>query len=229
MKELADIFSNNQILVFGIVIFVFGLVLLGYLLTLIISLRKKNMLKKIDNKIVPQELVSNDIIIKENNELEVVLDKMQKTLDAKEEIDMVADFEMKQEEEAIISYQELIKAAKRDFPQMSDISKTDLEDKDHLEVVEVEESDISSSEQPLKSEEHKFKKSVFISPIYGVTENNNQENYCDSKINQEVLKKRSNSEINYVDISLDSCDDLEYEKENNDKFLEDLKSFRSNL
>ena len=37
MEELIDVFANNNILILGIVLFIFGLILLGYLLTLILS------------------------------------------------------------------------------------------------------------------------------------------------------------------------------------------------
>lgn len=43
---------------------------------------------------------------------------MQRTLDEKEEMDNVERFEREQEENAIISYQELLRRAKKDFPQM---------------------------------------------------------------------------------------------------------------
>ena len=40
MEELIDVFANNNILILGIVLFIFGLILLGYLLTLILSSKK---------------------------------------------------------------------------------------------------------------------------------------------------------------------------------------------
>ena len=41
MKEIFEVFSENHILILGIVLFILGLFMLGYLLTLIISNKRK--------------------------------------------------------------------------------------------------------------------------------------------------------------------------------------------
>ena len=84
-----------------------------------------------------------------------------------------------------------------------------------IEIVKTEE----------KPEEQKFKSSIFISPL-GVTNTDNQNYYKEVKIRRDYLKEMADSRFNTVDIQ---TDDLDYEKVQNEKFLEDLKSFRSNL
>lgn len=309
MKELVDVFADNNVLVLGIVIFIFGLILLGVLLTLILSkknnknvvkIEEKNVIDKKDDlkeeikenineevKIdeikeeVIDEIKNDEIDDKISNELEEMLNKMQKTLDEKEEIDNIADFEREQEENAIISYQELLKAAKKDFPQMnlepkkeevknvskeevattitkddtikslfneekdeitldSDYSvKTDLmnnysikEDKiiSNIEESVIEKDELYDSMNEYKSlyntsEDKKFKNSIFISPI-GITNNEVPNYYKEVRVRRDYLKEMADSKFSYVDIQ---TEDLDFNKKENEQFLEDLKSFRSNL
>ena len=194
MQKMFYMLSDNQLLIIGIVAFIFGILLLSYLLTLILSSRKhkKSILKEESNK----EEVNNSA------HLEQVLNKMQETIDLKKEIDDVALFEKEQEENAVISYQELVEAAKKDFPEFTYPTKSNTD----LEPLVVGNATINN-DRP----EKKFKSSVFISPIYGVKE----------ELEQTIENKESEIK-NYEPLSIN------YD-ENNEKFLEELKNFRNNL
>lgn len=301
MEKLIDVFANNNILVLGIVLFIFGLILLGYLLTLILVSKKhdKNNIENIleENKElveVKEETIDskeeieeepvfievenkqplmteineeNDLeVIEEsknltideikeekiNNDLEEVLQKMRKTLAEKEEMDNVERFEREQEENAIISYQELLRRAKKDFPQM-EINVSNEVEKDELseiksQVLEVENSQdnmlttnletnqVNVEEKPknikpvepkipFDNPNYEFKSSIFITPL-GVTNYDNTNYYKEVKIRRDYLKEMADSRFNTVDIQ---TDDIDYETRQNEKFLEELKSFRSNL
>ncbi|MCI5835843.1 MAG: hypothetical protein MR227_04055 [Firmicutes bacterium] len=314
MEELIDVFANNNILILGIVLFIFGLILLGYLLTLILSSKKnkKEVVEEIKEESVEKieedttkeepavvEPVSSVIEVepavaepvveaiekeyidakeqKINSDLEEVLQKMQRTLDEKEEMDNVERFEREQEENAIISYQELLRRAKKDFPQMeinvpveepennevpvnnvienainaivkpsentleTEVTTIDTNNNFVEEPVEIEnniqntvvspvetikrEPKIVEIKTPFDNPNYEFKNNIFISPI-GVTNYDNPNYYKEVKISRDYLKEMADSRFNTVDIE---TDDIDYETKQNEKFLEDLKSFRSNL
>ena len=204
MEELINVFSSNYILILGIVLFIFGLILLSYLLTTIIFKKRQQ-----NEDYVREEKLSSE---KANNELENVLDKIQKTLDKKEELDNVDVFEKEQEENAIISYQELVKAAKKDFPQMN------LENEVVIKPVIVEETVTEGNE-----DYQKFKSSIFVSPL-GVA--NKNATYCNEvKVKKDYLKDIADSRFSSIEYKVDN---VEPDKDN-EKFLDDLKSFRNNL
>lgn len=313
MEELIDVFANNNILILGIVLFIFGLILLGYLLTLILSSKKnkkevveeikEESVEKIEEDTTKEEpavvepvssvievetaaaepvveaIEKEEIDAKEqklSSDLEEVLQKMQRTLDEKEEMDNVERFEREQEENAIISYQELLRRAKKDFPQMeinvpveepennevpvnsvienainaivkpnentleTEVTTIDTNNNFVEEPVEIEnniQSTISPVETikrepkiveiktPFDNPNYEFKNNIFISPI-GVTNYDNPNYYKEVKISRDYLKEMADSRFNTVDIE---TDDIDYETRQNEKFLEDLKSFRSNL
>lgn len=314
MEELIDVFANNNILILGIVLFIFGLILLGYLLTLILSSKKnkkevveeikEESVEKIEEDTTKEEpavvepvssvievetaaaetvveaIEKEEIDAKEqkiNSDLEEVLQKMQRTLDEKEEMDNVERFEREQEENAIISYQELLRRAKKDFPQMeinvpveepennevpvnnvienainaivkpsentleTEVTTIDTNNNFVEEPVEIEnniqntvvspvetikrEPKIVEIKTPFDNPNYEFKNNIFISPI-GVTNYDNPNYYKEVKISRDYLKEMADSRFNTVDIE---TDDIDYETKQNEKFLEDLKSFRSNL
>lgn len=314
MEELIDVFANNNILILGIVLFIFGLILLGYLLTLILSSKKnkkevveeikEESVEKIEEDTTKEEpavvepvssvievetaaaepvveaIEKEEIDAKEqklSSDLEEVLQKMQRTLDEKEEMDNVERFEREQEENAIISYQELLRRAKKDFPQMeinvpveepennevpvnnvienainaivkpsentleTEVTTIDTNNNFVEEPVEIEnniqntvvspvetikrEPKIVEIKTPFDNPNYEFKNNIFISPI-GVTNYDNPNYYKEVKISRDYLKEMADSRFNTVDIE---TDDIDYETKQNEKFLEDLKSFRSNL
>lgn len=210
MEELINVFSSNQILILGIVLFIFGLILLGYLLTLIFVPKKEKGIKKEEINMIEKEEIKEEVneikneeaseIIKEevneikneqiveitkdvieeestisladgekiNNDLEEMLSKMQKTLERKEEIDTVALYEKEQEENAIISYQELLMAAKKDFPHMNliedkKIKNTELEN--IIESISNDEEEVMPFEFNTQLDENKESKIIKVNSL----------------------------------------------------------------
>ena len=127
-----------------------------------ISSRKKEE-KEIDNIIsnMVQERKEGKEQVEEvddkTKELEDVLEKMQKDLEAKP-IDVVANFEREQEEKAIISYTELVKTLK----------KGPSEEEKTLDILVDEIKEAASNNE--SKEDKKFKNTDFISPVYGKME-----------------------------------------------------------
>jgi hypothetical protein len=54
-------------------------------------------------------------------------------------------------------------------------------------------------------------------------------NFEDIELKKDYFKTITNNKSNNVDISFNNTDDLNYENEINEQFVEDLKTFRNNL
>ena len=190
-------------------------------------------------------------------DIEAMLEQMQKDLSAKAE-DVVATFEQEQEENSIISYQELVRSLKGEKVSSA---KLDVEP-----VVKVEESvkEIPHTEQlsmdtmmeETKTEPKRFKNTDFISPVYGKMEEHleyptvPQFNKNDREIEKELETYESNAESSLVSKNIDdflgdfdfdnnievnsleqtlNMKPLSEEVKKNDEFLQALKDFRKNL
>lgn len=111
---------------------------------------------------------SNNVGIDESNEktrnLKEITDKIQAVIDNKA-IDLTK-FEQDQEENSIISYNELMKTVDK---QTSEVKQQDFSLPNLVRKIEVDE-EIEKQEPyvALPKKEEKFKSSVFISPIYGI-------------------------------------------------------------
>lgn len=162
-----------------------------------------------------------------------LLEEMQKDLDNTEE--QVEKYEAEQEENAIISYKELMRI------------KAEREKSLVLEEKEVEEiKEVIKLEEPKKEEVKKFKRSEFISPIFGFNEGTNvtyreikrpprkeeksNKNY-DEWESDKLLKKLEDDSAEVIEV-----EEHEIEKElsnpeakRNDNFLEALVDFRNKL
>ena len=90
----------------------------------------------------------------EKNDIKSVLEKMEKDLEKEQEGD-IETFEREQEEKAIISYQELLKAKGK----LRELTKEGVKEEIQIEDIEKEET--------VKEEPKKFKNTEFISPVYG--------------------------------------------------------------
>lgn len=90
----------------------------------------------------------------EKNDIKSVLEKMEKDLEKEQEGD-IETFEREQEEKAIISYQELLKATGK----LRELTKENVKEEIQIEDIEKEET--------VKEEPKKFKNTEFISPVYG--------------------------------------------------------------
>jgi hypothetical protein len=225
MNSLMNIINNST--------FYYVAVALAYVLVIffVIFLLVKNKRKRIE-RVKIEDASKKDI---ESVDLEAVLDKMQEDVN-KTKVDEVKSFEEEQEEKAIISYQELLKAVKRD---VDDVTKVEIPSEEKPVVVEDEEAKVQimpeevveksvstpvveTMEEKETRKPSKFQNSEFISPIYGRVNN-------DVKYPKIPAFREKQEPINHED-------DLEktivfdaIKNDDNDEFLKALKEFRNNL
>lgn len=225
MNSLMNIINNST--------FYYVVVALAYVLVIffVIFLLVKNKRKRIE-RVKIEDAPKKDI---ESVDLEAVLDKMQEDVN-KTKVDEVKSFEEEQEEKAIISYQELLKAVKKD---VDDVTKVEIPSEEKPVVVEDEEAKVQimpeevveksvstpvveTIEEKETRKPSKFQNSEFISPIYGRVNN-------DVKYPKIPAFREKQEPINHED-------DLEktivfdaIKNDDNDEFLKALKEFRNNL
>lgn len=225
MNSLMNIINNST--------FYYVAVALAYVLVIffVIFLLVKNKRKRIE-RVKIEDAPKKDI---ESVDLEAVLDKMQEDVN-KTKVDEVKSFEEEQEEKAIISYQELLKAVKKD---VDDVTKVEIPSEEKPVVVEDEEAKVQimpeevveksvstpvveTMEEKETRKPSKFQNSEFISPIYGRINN-------DVKYPKIPAFREKQEPINHED-------DLEktivfdaIKNDDNDEFLKALKEFRNNL
>ena len=170
-------------------------------------------------------------------ELEEVLEKMQKDLEAKP-VDVVASFEREQEEKAIISYTELVKTLKKGPV---------VEEEKTLDIL-VDEIKEAAAINEIK-EDKKFKNTDFISPVYGKMNEHleypkvnsfkqiGEMTACleefdkkmkDYNLDNYIEEFNSNADINTLEQTLD-IEPISAEIKKNEDFLKALKEFRENL
>lgn len=198
------------------------LMLIGLILIVIIMISIV-VFKKVNDKVKPisdeerydqeeetiKEVELTDTQKKAKEELERVYNQMSADLaknPTKEEIDT---FEQEQEENAIISYTELMKQANK-LKREATLHENDNDYKDnYIEIKEydIEEPEPEKEEVKEKPVYHGFKNSDIISPIYGIQ-------------TEEDLAKRKNNKTIY---------EKSKEPEDNLNFLNSLKEFRKNL
>lgn len=156
-----------------------------------------------------ETLVENNVIEEKNNkmDLEAMLSKMEETLNEKDKA--IANFELEQEEKAIISYEELKKAVNQN--NNTTVTKVaSLEPKKEV----VEKREVVNNIKDNRN----FKNTDFISPIYGRMDNN-YEYPTISNIEEEVKDEPKENVIVGA----------KHSKNNNEAFLDSLKQFRRNL
>ena len=209
-----------------------GLIILGIVIFYIVTKDKKVMPISEDER-----FDRNEEIVKEESkeltdeqkeakaELERVFNMMSADLEnSTDEPSIIDEFEREQEENAIISYQELIRQAK---------AKGQIKNEDFLEEEPIKKATYESVkprynyEEELKHEEahtykvpvheekteesKKFKNSEFISPIFGI-QGNSSSYPTVKKVEREKREDRT-----------------DYENDENAQFLNSLKEFRENL
>lgn len=179
----------------------------------ILDINIKSNLDKDKNDVKPQEEVID--IVDAQPELNTIISSIEKDL-INEKKTVIANFEIDQEQEAIISYQELLKKKEA----LLSNNKYDDEVVEKIDIEPITEKPIIS-EVSSKTEEavKKFKNSEFISPIFGRVDNQveypnvrNDFTTIDKEFEKEVNVKPLNNEIN-----------------KNEDFLSSLKNFRKNL
>ena len=164
---------------------------------------------------------------KTDNSIQTLLNQMQQDLDksnAENYADSINHYEDEEEANAIISYKELMKY--KDSPEKEVV----LEDKNKEEIKEV----IKDSKP--KEEVKKFKRSEFISPIFGYNEDTNvtyreikrpprkEKNNMDEWESDHMLKNLEDDTIEIVEFG-----EKPKEIDKNDRFLDELVDFRNKL
>lgn len=212
---------DKYIVIFGVIVFILLLVML----CIFFAIKKKNKVKPIEEKDRFEPEVSfkkveelTDEQKKAREELERVFNQMNDDLQ-KEKENVVDSFEREQEENAIISYQELIKqvqkrenTAEKEEVKVDDFlpEKEEVKNDNYLEATFEKEPSINLSHteerKPYAGEKTKFNASEIISPIFGRQEPLSNDNY-----------------------KSETKDNLEDEQKQNEEFLNTLKEFRNNL
>ena len=151
--------------------------------------------------------MSMDLEKQEDNEIQ------EERLEEKDNID---EFEREQEENAIISYQELMAAAEK-LKKQADKYEAYTEDNADVRVHEAVNTYKEHTEKNIKpevqKEHHGFKNSEIISPIYGIQKEKKKSS----------LNRQSNGIISKA------YEEAITESEQNMDFLNSLKEFRKNL
>lgn len=173
---------------------------------------------KVEQVIEKPALTDEQKVAKE--ELERVYQQMSMDLEKQEEkTDDIDEFEREQEENAIISYQELMAQAEKLKQETSKYEKhaeNNADIKVNAAMDTYKEHTLKTNLEPEpKKESHGFKNSDIISPIYGIQRDGEKS----------LPKKQSNGIIGRAyEESL-----VKSEKEQNIDFLNSLKEFRKNL
>lgn len=221
--------------------------------------KRKAVVEEIEEDKKEMEVVNN---ITENHvteerqdsklDIEAMLEQMQKDLNAKAE-DVVATFEQEQEENSIISYQELVRSLKGE--KVTAIKKEQSKEIEK-EAPHAEQLSIDNIIEGPKDNTKRFKNTEFISPVYGKMEEHleypkvPQFNKNDKEIEKELETYESNTESSLVNKNIDdflgdfdfdnnieinsleqtlNIKPLSEEVKKNDEFLQALKEFRKNL
>lgn len=216
--ELIENLVNNSTFYYCLIGIVYVLCIIFVVMLLVNNKRKRYTEPKVEAK---KDLDSVD--------LESVLEKMQEEVSNSK--DEIMTFEEEQEEKAIISYQELLNAVKKNVNEVTKpresveemLKQEDIEpikEEAVLKPVVLQNDSNIKVVSKVEPKPTKFQNSEFISPIYGRV--NNEVEYPKIK-SFEGTKKEEDLEKTIVMSKLDSKID------SNDEFLRILKEFRDNL
>jgi len=167
--------------------------------------------KPINTTLTDEQKKAKEELERVFNQMSIDLENQTPTM---EEID---DFEREQEENAIISYQELMRQAGQN--EEEPINEVTNIKKDFDNIKEKSPEKIINEEKPINKGYHGFKNSDIISPIYGIqanSEKKHEKNFSNSEsrdIITNAYEKASNND----------------ETVQNMDFLNSLKEFRKNL
>jgi len=210
--EFIENLVNNSTFYYVLVGVVYVLCIIFVVMLLVNGKRKRAKIDKVEEK---KELDSVD--------LESVLEKMQEEVSKPK--DEIMTFEEEQEEKAIISYQELLNAVKKN---VNEVTKVEKNESAEIKQEIINESNIlepvvlkTEKEIKVESEENKsnkFQNSEFISPIFGRVGNDVEypkiKSFDEKEEDLEKTIVMPKSDIN---------------TDNDDEFLRILKEFRNNL
>lgn len=183
-----------------------------------------------NDEIVFDDTLDEEVTIEQKEakeELSRVFDRMSADLEKqKEAASAVDEFEKEQEENAIISYQELLKQAEK-LKADADMYEKKEEEKADMNVKAASRSyrrqAAKRGEKEVKVEKPKritsFKNSDIVSPIYGIQSNKNMVRHKNSSKNEnrDIISKAYEEDL------------FEEEKTQNLDFLNSLKEFRNKL
>ena len=206
--EILNILSDHVIL-FSVLI---GILIINFIciIYLVIKERKedKEEIERLLSDTMNIQVIQDSKVEQNKKEVEDMLEKMQHDIEEKKEEDVVANFEEEQEENSIISYQELLNSVKGEdkSKKIVKVEKINRDfDDDKTLMIPVEEV-----------KDNGFKNSPIISPIFGKQEKD---------VKYPSVPKKIEEYIKEEDIQIDKDIDV---KEVND-FLNALKDFRKNL
>lgn len=228
--EILNILNNNTLflsILIGILFINFGCII--YLIIREKKEDRKEIYDILNNSKEKEEILEEkqDQKLEDNKrEVEEMLLKMQKDLEATPE-DVVTNFENEQEENSIISYQELLNSVKEKKEIESKVTPVKIED-DKIEIDEFDNEDTIRIE-PVIDSSKKFKNTEFISPIFG-RQDNKMKYPTVPKLNKEddKISLFDSLDIEYQEKIIDTKK-LDEEIRKNDEFLKALKDFRKNL
>lgn len=162
---------------------------------------------------------------KTSNNIASLLEQMQQDLDDDNEIAKVEKYEEEQEENAIISYKELMRLkAERENNIEGTIKHSDNLISTHVEPIKQVE------EEPRSDEIKKFKKSEFISPVFGFNDSNVTYREIRRPERKEKNDEYSSKEDEVEVVNLEKDNNIKsVEDARNDDFLEALVDFRNKL
>ena len=157
--------------------------------------------------------------IKAKEELQKVFNQMNTDLEKqKNEVNDIDDFEREQEENAIISYQELLAHAEKLKKEADEYEKL-AEEKANTKMGDAINKKEIRDKVTIEEKKKAFRSSEIVSPIYGIQSNKNM-------VRQ---KKSSNNKKSGIISKAYGQERFEKEETQNLDFLNSLKEFRKNL
>lgn len=222
--DLKNFLVENQMVLYVLII-----VLTIILIILLLTKNKKNNKqdKKLSDELIDMVIGDSDAASEDKKEdLTNLLEQMQR--DVEKKANSIDTFEHEQEENAIISYKELVEANRKLKEELEKrkVVKIDNDIKPQEETEEVVEPIVSNEQSIIedKKENKKFQTTDFISPIYG-KQTANLEYPTVPKIERDndyvKLEPTTDNEKDILDVIKD--------EEETEEFLETLKEFRKNL
>ena len=172
-----------------------------------------------DEKIVIPEEERTEEQKKAKEELEMVFNQMNADLEKqKNEVSDIDDFEREQEENAIISYQELLAHAEKLKQEASKYEKI-AEEKADTKIKDITKKKEVRDNISIEEKKKAFRSSDIVSPIYGIQSNKN------------MVRQKKSSKSKKSGIISKAYEQERFEKEEtqNLDFLNSLKEFRKNL
>ena len=172
-----------------------------------------------NEKIVIPEEERTEEQKKAKEELEMVFNQMNADLEKqKNEVSDIDDFEREQEENAIISYQELLAHAEKLKQEASKYEKI-AEEKADTKIKDITKKKEVRDNISIEEKKKAFRSSDIVSPIYGIQSNKN------------MVRQKKSSKSKKSGIISKAYEQERFEKEEtqNLDFLNSLKEFRKNL